>query len=398
MYRVLAVTIISIFCTILFYSNVFAGEAPPEFGYLDVSLEIDPAAADFRGDVSIVLKDAATGRQYQYVFRESKKYVLPDNPIKVIAATYNVETFIHSAADVSVTGADGGPAAEITVPASGATLVLRITNQPASETGETAQSPDRDDISSLIPVMDRFYENTTYAVNGDMVNRLELWTSGSTPERFLRDPNHSREQWDSLSLYERSNYYELTIIPFDMLFTYNSVDIDINDKTTFTKPLLSNINYLKTASTDGGVYYGEVCKVIDWIWDYYAQTRGFVNVIDEYAKLKAGETISTEIADDGFITAVNEPPIQEAALTLNTTAPPDGEATNTPAVTASNTNNETPAQNNNNGLMKGSLSKLTKKLINNLAPISIGAVLVLIFWGLRQFNKKRMFQSEEKSN
>jgi len=396
MYKIL-LTMITIFSMLPFFSsNTFAEETPVAFAPLDVSIEFDPAVKGFQGDISIVLKDPESGRQYQYVFRQSQNYILPDNPIKVIAnITYTIDTYIHNTADVTIAGADGEPPRDITVPASGAKLVLRVINNAACETGEPEQTTGERDISSLIPVMDRFYENTAHAVNGDMVNRLELWTGGTTKKRFLRDPNHTQEQWDSLSLYERANYLALTIIPFDMLFTYKSVNININDKTSFTKPLLSDIDYLRAASTDGGAYYNEICKVIDWIWDYYLQSRGFINVIDEYNKIKTDTDESTGSANEGVNTPSDETSKQASTLAENTAASPDEASAQTSVVIQ---NNEAAKQNNRNDAAAASQNKLIEKLKNNIVLIAIAALLVFIFLGLRKINQERLFQSYEKTD
>jgi len=385
---------IIIFSIILFFTNVLAGETPEEFGYLDVSLEIDTAVKDFRGDVSIVLKDAVTDRQYQYVFREKHNYVLPDNPIKVIANTvYEVETYIHNMEGVSVADAGGEPVREIFIPVSGANLVLRVVNSAAGEIWEAVPPNSEMDINSLIPVMESFYENTAHAVNGDIVKRLELWTGGPTRDRFLRDPNHKPEQWEGLTLYEKANYLALTIIPFDMLFVYKDVHININDKTTFTKPLLQEIDYINVASTDGGAYYNEVCKVIDWIWDYYVHNREFVNVIDEYEKLKTSGALYTaknEVPDNHDNAAGDE----IEAQTSGTPVPAvllDIAEEQTPTVST----NESTGKNKLDDITKTTLSGLIEKLKKNVIPFLAGAVLLLAFYGLKQLRLKREFQSEE---
>ena len=358
------------------------------YGYLDLSLSFDTTVKDFEGDVSIVLRDIASNREYQYVFRQKQGYVLPDNPVKMIAgATYSVKTHIYSTPGVSVVGSDGRPVTEITVPETGAALILFVINDAAGGQQNLAQSGARGDLESLIPVMDKFYENTAYAVNGDMVNNLNLWTKGSVKERFLRDPSHTSEQWDSLTLYEKTNYLALTIIPFDVLFVHQDIKIDINDKSTFTKSLDRSIDYLKIAAADDGVYYNEVCKVADWQWDFYVQNHDFVNVIDEYAILMAAETANTgnaanESAPDSAaapepVAKQDNPPAQE----LNSAASTD-----------------TPVQEDGNGISKKAQTGLLEKLKENIIPLAIGGILLLIFIGFRKWNLQRSFQSEEKKD
>ena len=375
----------------LFAPNTYAGEEQVEFGLLDVSLEIDPDVTDFKGNVSIVLDDKLTGQQYQYVFRQSHNYVLPDNPIKVAANTYDVETYIHDAKDFAIVEENGLPIRVITIPTKGAKLVLRVVNSGASETGQAVQTSDVMDISSLIPVMERFYQNTAHAVNGDMVTNLDLWTTGPITEGFLRDPDHTQEQWDNLTVYEKANYLSLTIIPFELIFIWTSTPVNINDKTTFTKPYLSTIEYIRVASEDDELYYNEVCMVIDWVWDYYVQNHIFINVIDEYEKLKTGGTTGIENESSGMDTDGDGAAIESFTLAQDTG--PDATVTNMPAAIES----ETHMQNKQNNIANERQMKLIDKIKSNLMIIFTGVILVSLFLGLRYFNQKRKFQSEERT-
>ena len=406
MNRLLAFSIIAVLCAFFIHSPNISAAGQPEgsqtqFSLLDLSLEFDPAVKDFKGDVSIVLQDSASEQQYQYVFRQSQNYVLQDNPVKIIAGkTYEIETYIHNTTGVNVVGADGQPLKDITVPASGAKLVLLVVNGAENAGQEPEQPAARGDLGSLIPVMDNFYKNTAYAVNGDNVRNLNFWTKGSPKDRFLRDPNHTADQWDSLSLYERANYLALTIIPFDVLFTYQTSQINVNDKTSFTKTVYSDIDYLRVASNDEGRYYDEICKVLDWEWDYYVQHRDFVNVIDEYAKLKAdggaeGTTDNLEKPAAGNET--EQPAASTPANTPSTAITPAVPTVkDTPAAIAAAAvnDNETPPPDSTEGIQY----KLIQKIINNVPLIIVGIILILGFFGVKLWNKNRELQSEEDPN
>jgi len=361
-------------------------------GPLDLSLEIDPTVANFQGDVSIVLKDTASDQQYQYVFRQSQSYILPDNPVKVIAdKTYAIQTYIHSAAGVVIVVADGQPVDTITIPAAGAALALRVVNDTAAAAPGVTQQGGQGDLNSLIPVMDGFYQQTAYAVNGDMINHLDLWVKGSVKERFLRDPKHTSDQWDSFTTYEQANYLALTIIPYDVLFTYTDQTIDLKDKSTFVKSMDESIDYLKNSALDGGVYYEEVWKVLDWEWGYYVQDHDFVNVIDEYESLKAAgvtpasETPAAAAGDNAASpTSTPVPTVTPYSAAAQTVAPKPTE----PALSAS-------AQGNGDNTTKQIQYGLLDKLKDNIIPVAVGVGLLLIFFGMRKWKEKRSFQSEE---
>lgn len=435
---------------VLFFSpNVYAaaqtGTGVTEFGLLDLSLKIDPAVKDFNQDVSIELQDVNSERKYQYVFRYSQNYVIPDNPIKVIAnTTYTVETYIRDTTGVSVTGADGRAVTQIEVTPDGAALALIVKSDTGgAEQTDAAQSPAQagaeqnpaqagapGDLSSLIPVMDRFYEKTAYAQNGLMVANLNIWTKWTTNEqRFLREPEHTAEQWEGLSQYEKANYMALTIIPFETLFTYPTVKIDKRDKSSFMSPVLDSINYLKAASTDGGVYYDEICRVLDWEWDYYVQTTNFVDVIDEYAKLKAegnspANATNSKGADGEASGSANGSANGSAAGAVNgaaggnaaggandaentTTIPPgqpeaaadpNGALIITPAEVAQAAENNTPDQNGGEDVTKTVQKGLLDQILGNIIPIIIGLVLLLAFFLIKNRNERRKFQSDEKAD
>jgi len=396
MRKITAFLLSAVFSLIFIFSpRIYAAGQPAAeqvtLGPLDLSLEIDPAVVNFQGDVSIVLKDTASDQQYQYVFRQSQSYILPDGPVKVIAdKTYTIQTYIHSASGVVIVGADGQPVDAITIPAAGAALALRVVNDTAAAPG-AAQQGGQGELNSLIPVMDSFYRQTAYAVNGDMINHLDLWVKGSVKERFLRDPKHTSDQWDGLTTYERANYLALTIIPYDVLFTYTDQTIDLKDKSTFVKSMDESIDYLKNSAQDGGVYYEQVWKVLDWEWDYYVQDHDFINVIDEYESLKAagGTTVSetpAAAAGDDAVTPASTPV---------PTAAPYGAAAQTAAPKPTEPAFSASAQGSGDNTTKQIQNGLVEKLKGNIIPLAVGAGLLLIFFGIKKWKEKHSFQSEE---
>jgi hypothetical protein len=155
-------------------------------------------------------------------------------------------------------------------------------------------------------------------------------------------------------------------------------------------PTTKLIRYLQSASTDGGAYYDAICKVLDWEWDYYVQNHDFINVIDEYAKVKAGENIGPGDRDN-ILPADNMGIAAAETATQADTPTLAAMSAERPAIAAA-ANNSTPIQ---DGGAKPAGKGLIEKAGDNIAAIIIGAALLLLFGGLRVLNKKRKFQSEE---
>ena len=160
----------------------------------------------------------------------------------------------------------------------------------------------------------------------------------------------------------------------------------MNDKTSFTIPLIRDIKYIQVAGTDGGLYYDEVMKVIDWEWDFYVQNHDFVNVIDEYAKLKTGGKAKTF------------PPAEKPAENTASRVTPTETPTQAPIMLASGTDNNTPIQGNQANNQKPTQKGLLDSIIENVTFIIIGGLLLLAFFILKRLNGKKAFKSYGKSN
>jgi hypothetical protein len=164
-----------------------------------------------------------------------------------------------------------------------------------------------------------------------------------------------------------------------------------------------------------------VCRVTDWEWDYYVKNHGFVDVIDEYAKLKSSVAVNGAKQSGGSQPAAT-PAAMPGTKQAQTPAQPDaplsnaGNAPNDPnganvaasqdmanAQTSTDRPNAANVQNVENGqnietsVTKAIQTGLLQKILGNIIPIGIGCLLTLAFVGIKKWNESHRFMSDEKS-
>jgi len=374
-----------------------------ELGYLELTLEIDPSAQGFTGDVGIQFDGTRIDQRYEYFFRHSRNFELRNNRVRMAVDTYSVEIFLHGSNSerFAVITDDGQPVTTAIVNPEGTTLALRLIEaigdvepiqQLVAET-TVAQlsegvlfSSTGNDISSLIPVMEAFHENTLHAVDGTEIIGLENWTTRFDTARsfFLREPDHTPEMWDALTVYERTNYRALVEVPYSVIFEYGHVTIDVNDKTPFLDAVIRNIRILSSGIEDNDRYFNEALKVIDWIWYHYAEHFEFINVVKVYASYVE----SLDGYEASAVTEAVQTPYVTAEMTIGQATP---EQTNNNAQYP--IENMRPYEESSNGIF----SSLVGALRGSLTAIILLAVVAIGYFVARwHYKQKNSFQSEGK--
>ena len=135
--------------------------------------------------------------------------------------------------------------------------------------------------------------------NSDYDAFLDVYSGTMFKNYFLdADSMNSEAQWDSMSKYERFNYYILYVQPETII-----TKAEVSQKSDFMKRLNSAKNMLETIP-DGKNVSDALVDIWEWQWGKYEETGNVINFFEYFPKSKVeeNELLAQQGKDDSIDT------------------------------------------------------------------------------------------------
>ncbi len=144
-------------------------------------------------------------------------------------------------------------------------------------------------------VINHYIEQVSFIQNDtNYTSFLSSYSGAMFQKYFLKaDPLNTDEKWNSMTDFEKFNYYILYIMPYSKMMNYT-----YDSESNYVEELVSQKNILSQLEK-GDAVYNAITEVWSWLFKYWQDTGDFCNLFKDYdyTSIKTDEASNTVVLE-----------------------------------------------------------------------------------------------------